>query len=114
MREMDAYIPPPSLREIHPLSRGDHGQDNVDSVPIVPSSNFFLTTFPPSNSLTLFNQPTNSQLESNVHFHTPLQNTVFPSVSQSLPPFPLPPNFVRELLLYLGLPDGAAPVPRRP
>ena len=128
---MDAYIPPPSLGASRPLSRGDYGQENADDAPLVPPSNFFSSTLPtsasippsttsnyipPSNSLTLFNQPGSLHPGPVVHFHTSLQNTVFPSVSQSLPPSPLPspsPAFTREVPPHLGLPDGAVPVRRR-
>ena len=134
---MDAYIPPPSLGDLRPLSRGDYGQENANNAPLVPPSTFFSSTLPtshsvpssnfvppsnsvpashflpPSHSLTLFNQPTGLPSGPVIHFHTPLQNTVFPSVSQSLPPSPLPSDFVREYPPHLGLPDGAAPVCRR-
>jgi len=111
MQPMDTYIPPPTPGELRPLSREDHRDE--DGIPHVPPSNFFLTTFPPSNSLTLFNQPSHSQSGPVIHFHTPLQHTVFPSVSQSLPTSPLPPHLVRDTPPHLGLPDGAAPIRRR-
>src|SRR6266545_5089979 len=125
MHNMNAYIPPPSLGGPHPLSRGDCEQDNADDAPLVPPSNFFSLTLststslppsssnyiPPSNSLMLFNQPGSFHPGPIVHFHTPLQNTIFPSVSQSLPLSPLPPPaFIRDIPLHLGLPDSAAPV----
>src|SRR6266511_4750118 len=127
MHNLNAYIPPPSLGGPHPLSRGDCEQDNTDDAPLVPPSNFFSSTLststslppsssnyiPPSNSLMLFNQPGSFHPGPIVHFHTPLQNTIFPSVSQSLPPSPLPSNFVRDIPPHLELPDGAAPVRRR-
>ena len=133
---MDAYIPPPSPGASRPLSRGDYGQENANNAPLVPPSTFFSSTLPtshsvpssnivppsnsvpssnylpPSHSLTLFNQPPGLPSGPVVHFHTPLQNTVFPSVSQSLPPSPLPSNFVRDVPPHLELPDGAAPVCR--
>ena len=111
MQPMDAYIPPPTPGELRPLSREDHRHE--DGIPHVPPSNFFLTIFPPSNSLTLFNQPSHSQSGPVIHFHTPLQHTVFPSVSQSLPTSPLPPHLVRDTPPHLGLPNGAAPIRRR-
>jgi len=76
MHEMDAYIPPASPGVTLPLTRGDHEQEDVDDMPQVPPSNFFSMTLPPSTSLSLFNQPGPV-----VHFRTPLQNTLFPSVS---------------------------------
>jgi len=112
MHKMDAYIPPPSSGATSPLSRGDHGQEDLDDMPRVPPSNFFSMTLPPSTSLSLFNQPAGLHSGPIIHFHTPLQNTLFLSVSQSLPPSPLPSSFVRDPPPHLNLSDGAAPFHR--